>query len=58
MLKTLISQFVLGILFLFGAILPLVLLSVLGLGVGATVLRASRRSGRHAMDACSTGAPQ
>jgi hypothetical protein len=46
--KTLISQFLLGTLVLFGAIVPLVLLSVLGLGVGATVLKVGRRARRHA----------
>jgi hypothetical protein len=48
MTKTLISQFLLGILFLFGAIVPLVLISVLGLGAGAMGLRLGRRARRHA----------
>lgn len=49
--KTLISQFLLGTLFLFGAIVPLVLFSVLGLGVGATMLKVGRRARRPAADA-------
>jgi hypothetical protein len=46
--KTLIGQFLLGTLFLFGAIVPLVLLSVLGFGLGATVLKVGRCARRHA----------
>jgi lauroyl/myristoyl acyltransferase len=51
MTKTLTSQFLLGILVLFGAIVPLVLLSVLGLGVGAMVVKVGRRARRHARGA-------
>jgi hypothetical protein len=48
MTKTLTSQFLLGILVLFGAIVPLVLLSVLGFGAGAMVLKVGRRAEKHA----------
>jgi hypothetical protein len=49
MTKTFVGGILLGTIFVFGAIVPLVLIGLLGLGVGAAVLRGGRRfsSGRH-----------
>ena len=49
MTKTFIGGILLGTIFVFGAIVPLVLIGLLGLGVGAAPLRGGRRfsSGRH-----------
>jgi cytochrome c biogenesis protein CcdA len=48
MTQTFIGGILLGTIFVFGAIVPLVLIGLLGLGVGAAVLRGARRfsSGR------------
>jgi hypothetical protein len=49
MTKTFIGGIVLGTVFVFGAIVPLVLIGLLGLGLGAAVLHGGRRisSARH-----------
>jgi hypothetical protein len=49
MTKTFIGAILLGTIFVFGAIVPLVLIGLLGLGVGVAVLRGGRRfsSGRY-----------
>ena len=49
MTKTSIGGILLGTIFVFGAIVPLVLIGLLGLGVAAVVLRGGRRCsfGRH-----------
>lgn len=46
MTKTFISGILLGTIFVFGAIVPLVLIGFLGLGIGTAVLRGGRRFSR------------
>jgi cytochrome c biogenesis protein CcdA len=45
--KTIIGGVLLGTIFVFGAILPLVLIGLVGLGAGAAMVRGGRRLRRH-----------